>query len=106
MSPSPGEPPVGVRPISRETGLRADRLRWVRAGALELALGDRVAVAEDGAEWLAEVAAPAARLVEWPESGALPTVSRRVPASEWPEPPATDGRRLLASLALPPALLA
>jgi hypothetical protein len=60
----------------------------------------------DGLEWLGEVVVPPARLVEWPpDLGGLPVIVRRASDAEWPSPPATDGRRLLDSLGLPPALL-
>jgi hypothetical protein len=97
-----GSAPVGVRPVVRETGMPASRLRWVRGGSLDLAFGDRVAVVEDDDEWLAEVVVPAGRLIEWPAHAELPLVRRLVSEPEWPSLPATDGRRLLESLALPP----
>jgi hypothetical protein len=101
----PGVAPAGVRRVEGETGIRASRLSWVEAGPFELAPGDRVAVRENGDEWLAEVVVPPAHLVEWDTLGDLPVIARRVPASEWPSGPIRDGRRLLESLALPPELL-
>jgi hypothetical protein len=80
-------------------------LRWVAPGQLTLAIGDRVAVVERGREWLGEVVVPPGRLVEWPALTNLPVVARRVADAEWPDPPVTDGRRLLDTLGLPPELL-
>jgi hypothetical protein len=97
-----GPAPAGVRPAPGSHGGTAGRLRWVATGGLPLALGDRVAVLDDGREWLGEVVVPPDRLVEWMEPEGLPVVGRRVPDAEWPTTPATDGRRLLESLGLPP----
>jgi hypothetical protein len=103
--------PAGVRPVISGSersgpGARTGRLRWVEPGPFELAIGDRVAVRENDAEWLGEVVVPPERLVEWPDLMNLPVVARRVADSEWLRPPIRDGRRLLESLALPPELLA
>jgi hypothetical protein len=64
-----------------------------------------MAVREGAHEWLGEVMVPSERLVEWPALDGLPVVTRRATAAEWPAEPATDGRRLLESLGLPPELL-
>lgn len=94
-------PPVGVRPVGEA------RLRWVDPGPLVLALGDRVVVREGDVEWLGVVRVPPDRVVEWPEAGGLPRVSRRATADDpWPAPPDTAGRRLLDALALPTEALA
>jgi hypothetical protein len=106
-TPGQGMAPAGVRPvISAAEGSGPGRLRWVSPGPFELAIGDRVAVRENDAEWLGEVVVPPERLVEWPDLTDLPVVVRRVADTEWPTPPVTDGRRLLESLALSPELLA
>jgi hypothetical protein len=103
--PEPEAVPAGVRPAPGSPGDAARRLRWVAPGAFTLALGDRVAVREGDLEWLGEVAVLPERLVEWPALDGLPVVTRRATDAEWPILPATDGRRLLESLGLPPALL-
>ena len=98
--------PVGVRPAPGAPGHETRRLRWVMPGSFAVAPGDRVAVREGDAEWLGEVMVPPERLVEWPALGRLPEIARRATDAEWPSAPATDGRRLLASLGLPSGLLA
>jgi hypothetical protein len=100
--------PAGIRPApGSPLGAvgAAGRLRWVDPGDLALAPGDRVAILQDGQEWLGEVVVPPERLVEWDDLEGLPVVSRPVPDTEWPSAPPTDGRRLLDSLGLPPELL-
>ena len=107
MTGEPRSTPVGIRPADAERR-RSGPIVWVQAGAFDLALGDRVAVFEACHEWLGEVVVPADRLVEWPEPDPdqAPVVARRATADEWPEPPVTDGRRLLDSLRLSLELLA
>lgn len=110
-TPGAGAAPAGVRQVtsgSVGSGLAAGvgRLRWVAAGPFELAPGDRVAVRENDREWLGEVVVPPERLVEWLEQTELPVAERRVADAEWPNPPVTEGRRLLESLNLAPKLLA
>lgn len=97
---------VGVRPADADQR-RASPIVWAQPGALDLAFGDRVTVLQSGQEWLGEVVVPADRLVEWPRpfSDQLPIVSRRATDDDWPEPPVTDGRRLLDSLGLSRELL-
>jgi hypothetical protein len=92
--------------VDEGSGVRSPgHLRWVAPGPFTLAAGDRVAVVEHGREWLGEVVVPPDRLVEWPELTDLPVVARRATDAEWPDPPVTDGRRLLDTLGLPPELL-
>ena len=98
---------VGVRPADADRR-RANPIVWAVSGALDgLAFGDRVTVLQAGHEWLGEVVVPADRLVEWPDSAPEqpPIVVRRATEDDWPEPPVTDGRRLLDSLGLPRELL-
>ena len=78
---------------------------WKLTGDLDLALGDRVSVQTPGDEWLGEVVVPPDRLIEVPDTfatGQPPIVMRRADDGEWPDPPETEGRRLLDSLGLPP----
>jgi hypothetical protein len=103
---TPGTAPAGVRRVAQESGIRSGRLCWVVPGSFELAVGDRVAVRDGAEEWLGEVTVPPERLVEWPELGALPVITRRVSAAEWPSATIGDGCRLLESLGLSPELLA
>jgi hypothetical protein len=105
--PDPDKAPAGIRPAPGSRPDGSERLRWVDPGPLTLTFGDRVVVRDaGGSEWLGEVAVPPARLVEWPaDLDRLPVVTRRASDTEWPSPPTTEGRRLLDSLGLPPALL-
>jgi hypothetical protein len=102
-----GSAPVGIRPADAERR-RTSPIVWARPGKFDLVLGDRVVVLQPCHEWLGEVVVPADRLVEWPGPGPreVPVIVRRVAEDEWPEPPVTDGRRLLDSLGLPRELLA
>jgi hypothetical protein len=103
----PGAPRVGIRPAGAERQ-RATPIAWALVGKLDLALGDRVSVLVPCYEWDGEVVVPPDRLVEWPASfatGQVPVVMRRVADDDWPDPPVTEGRRLLDSLGLPPDVL-
>ena len=102
--------PVGVRRVTVTPGgeaspFRVERLNWADPGPFALQVGDRVVV-QDGAEaWAGEVVIPASQVLEWTGDAGRPIVVRRATDAEWPDPPRTDGRRLLDSLGLPPELL-
>jgi hypothetical protein len=102
--------PVGVRrvmltPASVASPIRVERLCWVDPGSFEAQTGDRVAVKDGEETWVGEVVVPATRVLEWTDDASRPTIVRRATDAEWPDPAETDGRRLLASLGLPPELL-
>jgi hypothetical protein len=102
--------PVGVRrvtvtPAGEASPFRVARLYWADPGPFALEVGDRVVV-QDGADvWAGEVVIPGSRVLEWTDDAGLAVVVRRASAAQWPDPPQTEGRRLLDSLGLPPELL-
>ena len=103
-APGRGSVSVGIRPVSLERR-RVRPIYWALPGDLDLALGDRVSVQTPGDEWLGEVVVPPDLLIEVPDTfatGQVPIVMRRANEDEWPDPPETEGRRLLDSLGLPP----